>query len=207
MINKTLHYFWDDFAKVPPCVMDWPDVLTDGWHYKRWTPSQVDHKDRNWLIKHKAWATLADVARLQAMAQHGGVYLDCDIKLVKSPDHLLEKSWVCVEGTHTICNAALGSEAGNPFFKAALDRIQEYDLRSIVESKHLNVAGPVLLTSLWKEWFWDLPEDVVTAGAVTQEVDILHRNIWYPYCWNEPPCDPFPETVGIHLWNGGWKKK
>jgi hypothetical protein len=204
MIPRILYYFWDHDRVEPDCVSRWHGIVSDGWGIVRLTPESVDHKDKDWLIANKAWAPLSDVSRLEAMVSSGGVYLDMDVELLKSPDHLLDKAWACVEDPGSICNAALGSEPGNPFFRAALDRIREYDLKAIWESGGCNAAGPCLLTALWRELYGEFPADVEAAGISCPLIDILPKNTWYPYGWNVPPCDPFPETVGIHRWYGSW---
>lgn len=205
MIPKILHYFYDSALPTPDCVTRWPAILGPDWEIRMWEPHEVVHHQKDWLIENKAWATLADVARLQAMVEVGGIYLDTDIELIKPPGHLLEKAWVGVEGAFTICNAALGSQLGNPFFKCALRKIRKCNLIGIVNCGHVNLGGPVLLTELWNSES-SLPTGVEQDGMITPEIDILPQRIWYPYRWDESPRAPFPDTTGIHRWEGRWKK-
>lgn len=106
-IPKIVHYCWFGGHPKPPDVMNfienWRSILPE-YEVREWNESNFDIA--SWPYAKQAWeagkfAFVSDVARLYAMYEHGGVYLDTDVEVRRSFDDLLSNSVV------------LGFEEGN----------------------------------------------------------------------------------------------
>jgi len=204
MIPKILHYFWDGPEELPSNPTQWMEFIP-GWKLNWLNLLNVTHPQKEELIKLEAWATLADVSRVQALIKHGGIYLDIDFTLCKPLDDLLGKAWVCVEGFTTIANGAMASPPDHPFFIELNRRLQRYDLVELVKSGYCNVAGPVLVSTLWKEMYGQWNDNVCLIGEIG-DVNILPKRYFYPYSWNEDVCPPHEDSYAVHEWKARWKK-
>ncbi|WP_300786143.1 glycosyltransferase [uncultured Akkermansia sp.] len=122
MIRK-LHYCWFG-GPVPNAVLDnvqrWKD-LNPEFELIEWNENNIDVSAFEFgrrCLEQKKWGFLGDVVRLQALTEHGGFYLDCDIELVKPlsllpVNHRFSLGYIynCALGTaflyapphHTVC--------------------------------------------------------------------------------------------------------
>ena len=96
MIPKIIHYCWfggkPKPQKVLECIETWKKYLPD-YKIMEWNESNFDYNKLRYTreaYKVKKFAFVSDVARLYALYNHGGIYLDTDILVVKSFDDLLD---------------------------------------------------------------------------------------------------------------------
>lgn len=65
-----------------------------GYEIKQWDESNYNVNKNPYTraaYKSKKWAFLTDYVRLDILYQHGGIYMDTDVKLIKSLDLLIQK--------------------------------------------------------------------------------------------------------------------
>ncbi len=112
MIPQVIHYCWFGGKPLPMlakrCIATWKKFCPD-YEIKRWDESNFDIKSHPFLkaaYEAKEWSFVSDYARLKIVYENGGVYLDTDVKLLKSLDPLLEKN-PCYIGVqqHGLCVA------------------------------------------------------------------------------------------------------
>jgi hypothetical protein len=79
----------------------------------------------------KKWGFVPDYARLDIIYQHGGIYMDTDVELVKSMDDLLDcKAYMGVEKPGIVAlGLGFGAEKGN---SVILDLLEEYKNRRFI---------------------------------------------------------------------------
>lgn len=97
MIPKTIHYCWFGRKPIPDeyrqYIKNWAKYLSD-YEIKEWNE---DNYDVNCIpfsaeaYKIGKFAYVSDYARLKILYEHGGVYLDTDVELIKSLDPILAK--------------------------------------------------------------------------------------------------------------------
>ncbi|MDF1812409.1 MAG: glycosyltransferase [Verrucomicrobiales bacterium] len=198
MIPKTFHYCWFGGGELCDlsrrCMDTWSKVCPE-YEVMHWDESGIDLTDpfiaEN--IEKKQWAFVADYVRLQKLWQHGGIYLDTDIELVKSPDTLLQHScFIGEEMPGRVNSAVLGAEAGNPFVKECLDYMKE----------RFEASKPYLIA----------PE--VCSRVIRQhpDVTVFGPEYFYPYNpYNNRPdnkqlmySDITEHTYAIHHWAKSW---
>lgn len=128
-IPKILHYCWFGKGEMPKtekmCVKGWNKFFKD---YKIicWNESNFDiNYNRYTREAYDAgkYAYVADVCRLKALYEYGGIYLDADCKVKKPFDNLLNCHAFTGFGADNseLAACTLGFEKGDPFIKECLD--------------------------------------------------------------------------------------
>lgn len=97
MIPKIIHYCWFGPNEKPEivrkCIKSWekfcPDYEIREWNEKNYDISKAPLYVRQ-AYEAKKWAFITDYARLEIVYNHGGIYLDTDVELVRSLDDFLQ---------------------------------------------------------------------------------------------------------------------
>ncbi len=155
------------------------------------------------------WATVADIARLTAVHQHGGIYLDTDFEVYRPLDRLLGDRCFCAfqreaDPTDWVCNGVFGAEPAHWFVRDVLT--QALSLRpGPFGIERPTRYGPKLFTSL-------LRQRGLTAysprGVRIEDVFIHPVPVFFPFGWKEqftPECIA-PDIIAAHFWEKSWEK-
>ena len=96
MIPKKIHYCW--FGKNPKpklaekCIASWKRYCPD-YEIIEWNEDNFDvdkYPYAKYCLENKKYACMSDFVRLVVIAEHGGIYFDTDVELIRNPDQLLE---------------------------------------------------------------------------------------------------------------------
>lgn len=130
MIPQIIHYCW--FGKNPKpkialeCIETWKRFFPD-WEIIEWNEDNYNLSGIQYIedaYKHKKWAFVSDLVRLDILYRYGGIYLDIDVDFIKPlPKEFLDyKGFMGFEYTSTIApGLILGVEKNNQFVKQVLD--------------------------------------------------------------------------------------
>lgn len=96
MIPKIIHYIWFGNNPLTPlaeqCLASSQEHMPD-WEIMRWDETNFDIVSAPLYVRQayeaKKYAFVSDYVRLWALEQYGGVYVDTDVKVLKSYDPLL----------------------------------------------------------------------------------------------------------------------
>ncbi|MFM4841659.1 glycosyltransferase family 32 protein [Aeromonas veronii] len=95
-IPKKIHYCWFGGAELPElairCMASWEKYCPD-YEIIRWDESNSDLESCQFVREayaEKKWAFVSDYMRLKVVEEHGGIYLDIDVELLKPLDPFLE---------------------------------------------------------------------------------------------------------------------
>ena len=161
-------------------------------------------------IKLESYQYKADIVRMEKLLEHGGIYLDIDVMVLKPFHHLLEHS--CVVGAESgpsdttniqeigsITNAVLMCEPEHPFIQRWYDSIAD------------NIVG-----KCWAYHAVCLPKVILSEnsdGVRSEEVHIEPKRSFMPFCFRDnyifrSDCkfrkDELKDSYTIHLWETIW---
>ena len=100
-IPKVIHYCWFGRSPIPKSFLDnidtWKRCCPD-YEIKQWNEDNYDISKNRYMLQayeKKKWGFVPDYARLDIIAMQGGIYLDTDVKMVRSFDPLLQFGLFC----------------------------------------------------------------------------------------------------------------
>ncbi|MDR2338097.1 MAG: glycosyltransferase, partial [Deltaproteobacteria bacterium] len=128
-IPKIIHYCWFGGKPFSPlikkCIASWKKFCPD-WEIREWNESNFDVNICQYTkeaYEAKKFAFVSDYARLYALVNYGGIYLDTDCELTKPIDKFLDHEAVSgFENEISIQTAVMGCQEGFPLFKELLER-------------------------------------------------------------------------------------
>lgn len=101
VIPKKIHYMWLGGSKfsrgLEKCIDSWHKFCPD-YEIIRWDESNYDVEKCCYMeqaYRHKKFGFVPDYARLDILYQHGGIYMDTDVELVRNLDNLLYQEAFC----------------------------------------------------------------------------------------------------------------
>ena len=127
MIPKTIHYCWFGRKPLPDlalkCIASWKKFLPD-YEIKEWTEDNFNVNEIPYTTQayqQKKYAFVSDYARFKIMYEHGGIYFDTDVEVIKPLDDIIDKGsfwgleedcltgkFACAPGLGFSCNPGLG---------------------------------------------------------------------------------------------------
>lgn len=95
MIPRKIHYCWFGQRPLPEdaqkCIASWHKQMP-GWEYRLWNEENFDVDSMDYTREAYAagkYAFVSDYVRLRALHDLGGVYLDTDVRVLRSLDPLM----------------------------------------------------------------------------------------------------------------------
>ena len=206
MIPKIIHYCWFGGNPKPKlaekCIASWKKYCP-GWEIIEWNESNFDVNQNGYTrmcITEKKYAFLSDYVRLKVVAEHGGVYFDTDVELLRPISELLE--YEAFFGFETAEHVATGLGFGSVAHGTAIEAmLAQYDplldgTRGVVGCPRLNTAGlePLGLAK-------DGSRQVV-GGALILPVECLN-----PYESATGRLRKTKNTYSVHWYSASWMSK
>ena len=97
MIPKKIHYCWIGGNPLPElaikCIESWKKYCPD-YEIIEWNEKNYDFRKNQFMREaydEKKWGFVPDYARLDIIYEHGGIYLDTDVEIIKPLDSLLKE--------------------------------------------------------------------------------------------------------------------
>lgn len=95
MIPKVIHYCWFGRAPLPEsaqkCIASWRKFLPDyeiiEWNEDNYDVSKIAYMTEAYAVK--KYAFVSDYARFDILYQHGGLYFDTDVEVIKPFDDIV----------------------------------------------------------------------------------------------------------------------
>lgn len=131
-IPKVIHYCWFGKGEMPPlsekCIKSWGKYCPE-YEIVCWNEDNFDiNQNRYAKEAYDAgkWAFVSDYVRLKVLYDHGGIYLDTDVELIKPLDALIEEMGYMGFDDNGIISTGLGfaCEKGNELVGSLL---KDYD--------------------------------------------------------------------------------
>lgn len=202
MIPKIIHYCWFGGKEKPQSVMDyiktWRDNNPD-YVIKEWNESNFDYKSIRYSREAYAvgkYAFVSDVARIYALMTEGGIYMDTDVRVLKSFDPFLNNvSFISRENPFMPSTAVIGTEKDTQWLK------EMWKFYNSVE--FINKKGNLAM----------LPNTSI-LGNIINELPIISQEQFRIYdrdyfCAKKYPSAELTitnNTVAVHEFAGSWGK-
>lgn len=136
-IPKVIHYCWFGYNKMPAlyekCIQSWKKYCPD-YEIVCWNEENFDITQNRYAkeaYEAGKWAFVSDYVRLKVMFEHGGIYLDTDVELIRPIDVLVADGGYMGFDEMGLVSTGLGfaCEKGNALVGALL---ADYDDLSFV---------------------------------------------------------------------------
>lgn len=206
-IPKKIHYCWFSGCPMPDylnkCIESWHKFCPD-YEIIKWDESNYD-VEKNLYMKQayemKKWGFIPDIARLDILYEHGGIYLDTDVEVIRSLDELLYQSaFVGVEKWGNInMGGCSGAVPKHPMLKKLLDfRIDEC---FIMQDGSINQT-----TCGYYETMPFIKLGMKPNNTIQQieNMTIYSSDFFHPYDYMSGETHITENTFSIHHFNGGW---
>ncbi len=209
MIPKIIHFCWYGGAgyseTIRKCINSWEANLP-GYEIRRWDESNTPFDEMPFLkilYKQKRWAFIADYMRLYAIFKHGGIYLDTDVEVIKTFDHLLgAKSFIAFQTEIGVSKfpfntAVIGCEKGNAFVEDCLRETEKLQRMKYHPMAAPNVSSDILLGKYGVSTY---------ETQQLEDVLVLTKDYFYPFSWMESYHESCltENTIAIHWWEDSW---
>lgn len=207
MIPKKIHYCWLGGNPLPEsakrCIRSWKKYCPD-YEIVEWNESNYDFTKIPYMreaLEVKKWGFVPDYARLDILYQHGGIYLDVDVEIIKSFNDLLGyRGFAGFETDEYIAlGLGFGAEAENSVIKKLMESYN--DLHFIEENGELNLTASPELNS-------DTLEELgVRRDGTYQNIDgfvFLPSDYLCPKSFNDGIIRKTPNTHSIHHYDASW---
>ncbi|WP_278627391.1 glycosyltransferase family 32 protein [Thomasclavelia cocleata] len=217
MIPKKIHYCWFGGTSQPEsvrkCIENWKKVCPD-YEIICWDESNYDINSNTYIkqaYEAQKWAFVSDYARLDILYHNGGIYLDTDVELLKSPSNLLKNKIfmgldrICIEGHGEFwvsTGLGFGSEKRN---KQLLEFMGLYNDKLFIKADNsLDLTPtPIIITDYLKaKGFVD--ED---KFQYIDDLIIYPTEYFAPKNFITNDLNITSNTYSIHHYDNSWNKK
>ena len=209
MIPKIIHYCWFGGNPKPEiiekCIASWRKHCPD-WEIVEWNESNYDVSALTYTkeaYEAKKWAFVSDVARLEVIINHGGVYLDTDVEILAMNPfdaYLHYDAFLAFDTERSIASGlCLGGERGSLLCQKLLAPYLETHYTKKTETVNSMVNKPVFQKEFpLLRWNGKTQTHENTCFLGMEEYGRLMKH-YGTHSW----CDNLPE----HKISGFWKLK
>lgn len=209
MIPKTIHYCWFGGNPLPDlavkCIKSWKKYCPD-YEIVEWNEKNFDLQYNIYVreaYEAKKWAFVSDVARLFALVNYGGIYMDTDVEVIKSLDDLLLYQSVSgFESETQIPTGLMACEKGNKMF---LEFLNDYEGKHFIrDDGSLDLTTNVTyITNICLKHGLLPNNSVQTINGFT----LLSRDYLCPKDHETREIHITDNTYTIHHFDGSWKSE
>lgn len=209
MIPKRIHYCWFGRSEKPQfaikCIASWKKICPD-YEIIEWNEENFNidiYPYAKYCLENKKWAFLSDFVRLVVVAEHGGIYFDTDVELLKRPDDLLEYGafYGFENNSNVATGLGFGAEANHPTILAM--RQTYLDLKANEDGTYPLVVCLALNTQAL------IPFGLKLDGS-RQNIsgaEILPSDFLNPYDDPTGRLNKTENTISVHWYSKSWMSK
>lgn len=210
-MKKIIHYCWFGGKKIPnsvkKCIKTWKKYLPD-YEIKEWNEENFDINVCPFVkeaYENKKWAMVSDYARIYALYQDGGIYLDTDVKILKNISNITDKEmFMGYEDSGYVGTAVIGvKNPGSKYMKQILDfynNLEHFYVESIS-----NYTNPIIITKILNQYEAKKDENNITI--IDNDIYIYPREYFYPLSYNYAEKVFTKNTCMVHLFKGTWTSR
>lgn len=205
-IPKIIHYCWFGGNELPEnakkCIESWKKYCPD-YQIMEWNETNCDLDCCAYVreaYEAKKWAFITDVVRLHVLVEHGGIYMDTDVEVLKPLDGIL--SYAAVSGFETekqIPTGLMACEKGHPLF---VELLHDYDDAHFIQSdgSYDLTTNVKRVTDICLKYGLQLNNQFQTVNGFT----FFPKEYFCPKDYDRETYTITENTYTIHHFNGSW---
>lgn len=213
MIPKVIHYCWFGGGKkselIEKCIASWRKFCPD-CEIVEWNESNYDVSKNKYMYQayqEKRWGFVPDYARLDIIYNHGGIYLDTDVELIRNIDNLFDgdgfMGFESTPGQSEKCFVNTGQGFGAPAHNEIIKKMRDlYENLEFVNSDGtLNLQPSPFYNTM------ALMQEGLKQKNVMQiigKVTVYPADYMCPIDWRTQKCTITSNTISIHHFNASW---
>lgn len=192
------------------CLESWVKYLP-GYKIRIWRAKDAMAINCRYLhqaIEEKKWAFAADVVRFYALYTEGGIYMDADILLYKTFEHLIPSGGFATFHEHIgakiqLQAAMMIGSAGNVICKEAFEYYCSKEFRHKDGTLDLTVS-PAVLADIALKHGWQKEDTLQYFGTEADPAVAYPCHLLTPHNHAEQENE---EAIGRHCILGSWRKR
>jgi len=210
-IPRVIHYCWFGSRPHPPsvvrCMDSWRRHLSD-YRIIEWNETNFDVDVSDYTREAYAagkYAFVTDYVRLKVLFDHGGIYMDTDVEVVKKLDPFLNHdAFSGFEDEASIPTAVMGSRAGNEWIRVLL---ADYDGRHFTQQDgtHDLMTNVARITETTRARYAISLDN--TLQDVPGVVTLYPKDFFCPKSYRTGIIGRTPNTHAIHHFAGTWRSE
>lgn len=209
MIPKKIHYCWFGGGELPEkdkkCIETWKKYCPD-YEIIRWDESNYDVTKNRYMLEAyeaKKWGFVPDYARLDIIYEHGGIYLDTDVELVRDIDDLLDsKAFMGFESGGKSVNPGqgFGAERRMPTILEIRDNIYGDRVFRMGPNEYNTTPSPILHI----DYLERIGLEKNNQTQVVKDVVIYASDYFCPVEFGTGKITVTENTYSIHHYHASW---
>ena len=209
---KIIHYCW--FGPKPlsklakKCMKSWKKFLPD-YEIKLWNEKNFDFNQNPFVkqaYENKKWAFVADYARLKALSEYGGIYLDTDMEIMKDiSDILNDECFLGVEDSGLVNAAVIGAKKPHNKFIDTLIANND-NLEKFYEKDIYAMTIPRQITNMLEPLGFDKNNPKIQQ-FFDGELKVYPREYFYPLSYDYQDNKFTDNSCMVHRYDATWASK
>ncbi len=210
LIPKIIHYCWFGRGPMPDlerkCLESWANFLPD-YKIMLWNEDNFDINS-NIYVKQayevKKYAFVSDYARLYALYNYGGLYLDTDVEVIKNLDQfLIYPAFAGLEQPDWISTCLIGAVKEHPWLSRWL---AYYSAKSFyLDNGNMDLTTNVAtITEISEMEFY--MKRVNKFQILKNDIYLYPAEYFCPKDWSSKKMIITENTHAIHHFAGSWLK-
>lgn len=205
-IPRMIHYCWFGGNEIPGKYRRYIETWKEknpNYEIKKWDETNYDVSKNRYMAEAYSkgkWAFVSDYARIDIVNEYGGIYLDCDVEVLKAFDSLLCNSLFCGFEYNKMINLGLGfgATAHHPYLERLIELY--HSLSFLKNDGDMNLTPcTVYQTETIKEY------GIKPDGSFqkTDLITVFPRSAFAPisYFRMGEPCEA---TYSMHHYDASW---
>lgn len=208
-IPKVINYCWFGDGEIPRQFRKYMDSwkrLCPDYEIRQWNESNFDISANRYMkqaYEQGKWAFVSDYARIKIINENGGIYLDCDVELLKSLDDFLADSMFCgfEDGNHINLGLGYGAVKNHPYLRRLMEYYEYLDFLNLDGSLNL-IPCTAYQTEVMKEFGIRNDNSFQEKDGIT----VYPTEVFAPIsCWGTGTVSA--GSYSVHHYEASWQSK